>query len=42
MEMIPYASIVESLIYAMECTWPNIAHVIGVISWLSSNLAMEH
>ena len=31
---IPYASIVDSLMYAMVATWPDIAHVIGAINSL--------
>jgi hypothetical protein len=29
---VPYASAVENLMYAMVCTKPNIAHVVGVFS----------
>jgi len=32
---------VGSLMYAMVCTRPNIAHV-GTISWFLSNLCKEH
>ena len=36
-----YSSIVGSLIYAMVCTRPDIAHVVGVVSRYMSNLGME-
>ena len=29
---VPYASTIGSLMYAMVCTRPDIAHVVGVIS----------
>ena len=32
MSKVPYASAIGSLIYAMVCTRPNIAHAVGVVS----------
>ena len=32
MSMIPYSSAIGSLIYAMVCTRPDIAHAVGVVS----------
>jgi len=37
MSKVSYASIVGSLIYAMVCTRPNIAHVVGVVSRYMDN-----
>ena len=42
MSNIPYSSAVGNLMYAMVCTWPDIAHVVGVVSRYMSNLGMEH
>ena len=42
MKKISYASAVESLMYAMVCTRPDIAHVVGVVSRYLSNLGKEH
>lgn len=38
----PYPSAVESLKYAMVCTRPNIAHVVGVFSRFLENFEKEH
>jgi ATP-binding cassette subfamily B (MDR/TAP) protein 1 len=32
MSQVPYASIVESLMFAMICTRPNITQAVGVVS----------
>lgn len=32
MSHVPYANVVESYMYAMACTRPDIAHVVGVVS----------
>ena len=32
MQRVPYAFAVGSLMYAMVCTKPNIAHVVGIVS----------
>ena len=42
MEAIPYSSAVGSLMYAMVCTRPDIAHAVGVVSRFLSNLGKEH
>ena len=42
MRKMPYASAVGSLMYAMVCTRPNIAHVVGVVSRFLSNPGKEH
>ena len=41
MRGVPYASAVGSLMYAMVCTRPDIAHAVGVVSWFLSNLGKE-
>ncbi|KAI4299912.1 hypothetical protein L6164_033332 [Bauhinia variegata] len=42
MEKVPYASVVGSLMYAMVCTRPDIAHAVGVVSRYLSNPGKEH
>jgi len=42
MSRVPYASVVGSLMYAMVCTRPNIAHAVGVLSRFMSKLGKEH
>eukprot|EP00253_Pinus_taeda_P020788 PITA_20788 len=42
MSRVPYASAVGSLMYAMVCTRPNIAHAVGVLSRFMSKLGKEH
>ena len=42
MSRVPYASAVGSLMYAMVCTRPDIAHVVGVLSRFMSNPGKEH
>jgi hypothetical protein len=42
MKKVPYASAVGSLMYAMVCMRPDIAHVVGVVSWFLSNPGKEH
>ena len=42
MEKFPYASAVGSLMYAMVCTRPDIAHAVGVVSRFMSNPGKEH
>jgi len=42
MSHVPYASATGSLMYAMVCTRPNIAHVVGVLSKFMSKLGKEH
>ncbi|CAL1397307.1 unnamed protein product [Linum trigynum] len=42
MDKIPYASAVGSLMYAMVCTRPDIAHAVGVVSRFLSKPGKEH
>ena len=42
MQHVPYASAVGSLMYAMVCTRPDIAHAVGVVSHFLSNHGKEH
>lgn len=42
MSTVPYASAVGSLMYAMVCTRPDIAHAVGVVSRFMSNPGKEH
>ncbi|KAG8493315.1 hypothetical protein CXB51_010698 [Gossypium anomalum] len=42
MQKIPYSSAVGSLIYAMVCTRPDLAYVIGTVSQFLSNPGREH
>ena len=42
MSKIPYSSAVGSLIYAMVCIRPDIAHAMGVVSRYMNNLGKEH
>ncbi|KAL9256703.1 Retrovirus-related Pol polyprotein from transposon TNT 1-94-like protein [Drosera capensis] len=42
MARVPYASAVGSLMYAMVCTRPDIAHAVGVISKFMSNPGRKH
>jgi len=42
MSCVPYASVVGSLMYAMVCTRPNIAHAVGILSMFMSKPGKEH
>eukprot|EP00253_Pinus_taeda_P019651 PITA_19651 len=42
MSCVPYASVVGSLMYAMVCTRPDIAHAMGVLSKFMSKPGKEH
>ena len=42
MQLIPYASIVGSLMYAMLCSKPNIWFEVGMVSRYQSNLGPVH
>ena len=42
MSKVPYASVVGSLMYAMVCTRPYIAHIVRVISRYMSDPRIEH
>ena len=42
MSKVPYALAVGSLMYAMVCTRPNIAHAMGVVSRYMSHPRIKH
>ena len=42
MSKVPYTYVVGSLMYAMVCTRPDIAHVVGVVSRFLTNPGKEH
>jgi hypothetical protein len=42
MSRVPYSSVVGSLMYAMVCTRPDIAHVVGAVSRYMNNPSKEH
>ena len=42
MSRVPYASAIGSLMYAMVCTRPDIAHAVGVVSHFLSNPGRKH
>ena len=42
MSKVPYSSLVGSLMYAMVCTRPDIAHTVGVVSRYMKNPGKEH
>ena len=42
MVFVPYSSTVESLMYAMVRTQPDIAHAVGLVSRFLSNSRKEH
>ena len=42
MSRVPYASAIGSLMYAMVCTRPDIAHAMGVLSRFMSKPEKEH
>jgi hypothetical protein len=42
MSRVPYSSAVGSLMYAMVCTRPDIAHAVGVVSRYMNNSIKEH
>ncbi|XP_047180270.1 secreted RxLR effector protein 161-like [Vigna umbellata] len=42
MKNIPYASVVESLMYAQVCTRPDIAFAVGVLGRYQSNPSVDH
>ena len=42
MSKVPYASIVSSLMYAIVCTRPDIAHGVRVVSCFLTNPRKEH
>jgi hypothetical protein len=42
MSRVPYSLAVGSLMYAMVCTRPDIAHAVGVVSMYMNNTGKEH
>jgi hypothetical protein len=42
MSRVPYSSVVGSLMYAMVCTRPDIAHAVGVVRRYMNNPGKEH
>ena len=42
MSTVPYSSVVGSLMYAMICTRPDLAHAVSVVSRFMSNLGKAH
>ena len=42
MSKVPYASAIDSLMYAMVCTRPDIAHAMGVVSKFMSKPGKQH
>ena len=42
MAKVPYSSVIGSLMYAMVCTRPDIAHAVGVVSRFLENPRKEH
>ena len=42
MELVPYVSVVGSLMYVMVYTRPDIAHVVEVVSRYMANPGKEH
>jgi hypothetical protein len=42
MSRVPYSSTIGSLMYAMVCTRPDIAHAVGVVSRYTNNPGKEH
>ena len=42
MEGIPYANVVGSLMYAMVCSCPNIAHAVNLVSRFMENPGKAH
>jgi hypothetical protein len=41
MSRVPYSSTLDSLMYAMVCTRPDIAHAVGVVSRYMKNPSKE-
>lgn len=42
MVIVPYASVVGSLMYTMVCTRSDISHAVGVVSYYMGNLGTAH
>jgi hypothetical protein len=42
MKLVPYASAIESIMYAQICTHPNIAFITGMLDRYQINSGIEH
>jgi hypothetical protein len=42
MVKVPYQQMVRSLMYAMLCTWPDLAYLINVVNQHMANPSLEH
>ncbi|KAL1192872.1 Retrovirus-related Pol polyprotein from transposon TNT 1-94 [Cardamine amara subsp. amara] len=42
MSRVPYASAVGILMYAMVCTWPDLAHAVSIVSRFMGQPGKEH
>ena len=42
MKVIPYASAIGSIMYAMLCTRPYVCLAISLAGWYQSNLGVDH
>jgi hypothetical protein len=42
MSNIPYASVIDSLIYAQVCIRPYLVFVVGILGRFQSNPGMDH
>jgi ATP-binding cassette subfamily B (MDR/TAP) protein 1 len=42
MSIVSYQFSMGSLMYAMVCTRPNIAYIVGVVRWFMTNLGVAH
>ena len=42
MSKVPYSNVIESLIYGMMCTCPNIFYVVGLASKFQYNPSIKH
>ena len=42
MSRIPYASVVGSIMYAMTCTWPDVACALSLVSRYQANPGGSH
>lgn len=42
MAIVPYSSVIGSLMYAIVCIRPNIAYAMGVVSRYTSNPGKQH
>ena len=42
MFMVPYSSVVGSMMYVIMCRRSNICHVIGLVSIFQSNIGLKH